>query len=190
VLFIEACVPAWYTVNDSNFENKNAEKQKGRVAMDERKIEDFITEYITGEKQKNALEFVKYLRENEMVFYRDKSGYWADKLYWWVSYNGKYMCFILVNGYERGDWVIWFEDADTDCFADYPADAGTKEIAWANVDIFHGDCGGGQCEGFRKVIFGREFESLYRTLMCFTNPDAEATRCMKELARIWLDYIE
>ena len=77
-----------------------------------------------------------------------------------------------------------FKESDTDCFADFPADERTKQIAWANVDIFKGDCGGGQCEGLRKVIFGKEFESLYRTIMCFTNPDTEAVACMKKLAEI------
>jgi len=152
--------------------------------MSEQRIENFIIEHLDGDTQKNALEFVAYLRKNDMQFIRDKNGYWEDKLYWWIKYNEEIFCFILINGYEVGHWVIWFEDGGTDCFSDFPVDERTKEIAWANVDIFKGDCGGGQCEGLRKVIFGKEFESLYRTLMCFTNPDAEAVECMKKLVEI------
>ena len=152
--------------------------------MPEQNIEDFINEYLAGDTQKNALAFVAYLRENDMRFFRDNNGYWADKLYWHITYNNEYVCFILVNGYENDHWIIWFEDGGSDCFADFPVDERTKEIAWANVDIFKGNCGGGQCEGLRKVIFGREFESLYRTLMCFTNPDTETVECMKKLVEI------
>ena len=148
--------------------------------MFEQKIEDFIIEYLAGDTQKNALEFVKYLRENEMQFYRDKNGYWEDKLYWWIKYKEQYFCFILVNGYEDGHWGIWFEDGGSDCYADFPVTERIKEIAWANVDVFKGDCGGGQCEGLRKVIF----ESLYRTLMFFDNPNTEAVECMKKLGKI------
>jgi len=152
--------------------------------MIEQKIEDFVFEHLAGDTRQNALAFIAYLRENGMRFVRDQNGYWADKLYWHILCNDAYVCFILINGYEEGHWVIWFEDGGTDCFADYPADERTKQIAWANVDMFKGDCGGGQCEGLRKVIFGKEFESLYCTLMCFTNPDAEAVACMKKLAEI------
>ena len=152
--------------------------------MSEQKIENYIIKHLAGDTQKNALEFVAYLRDNEMQFKRDKNGYWADKLYWHIICNNKYVCFILINGYEAGHWVIWFEDGDSDCFADFPVDERTKTIALTNVDIFKGDCGGGQCEGLRKVIFGKEFESLYRTLMCFNNPDAETVGCMKKLVEI------
>ena len=152
--------------------------------MPKQSIERHIEETLAGETRKNALDFVAFLRAADMQFYRDKNGYWSDKLYWWIKYDDEYFCFILINGYDNGHWVIWFEDGDSDCFADFSVDESTKVIAWANVDIFKGDCGGGQCEGLRKVIFGKEFESLYRTLMCFTNPDTEAVECMKKLAKI------
>jgi len=152
--------------------------------MVEQKIENFIIEYLDGDTQKNALEFVAYLRRNEIQFYRDKNGYWEDKFYWWIKYKEEYFCFILINGYENGHWGIWFEDGGSDCYANVPVDDRIKEIAWANVDIFKGDCGGGQCEGFRKVIFGKLFESLYRTLMFFDNPNVEAVECMKKLVEI------
>ena len=152
--------------------------------MNEKVIEDFIIEHLVDDTQKYALEFVAYLRENEMQFYRDTGGYWKDKLYWWVKCKEVYFCFILINGYEDGHWGIWFEDGDSDCYANYPVSERIKEIAWANVDLFKGDCGGWQCEGLRKVIFGKLFESLYRTLMFFDNPNNQAVECMKKLVEI------
>ena len=152
--------------------------------MCEQKIEEFIIKHLVGDTQKNALAFVAFLRENEMQFHRDTNGYWEDKLYWWIKCKDEYFCFILINGYEDSHWGIWFEDGDSDCYADAPVSERIKEIAWANVDIFKGDCGGGQCEGLRKVIFGRLFESLYRTLMFFDNPNTEALECMKKLVEL------
>jgi len=126
----------------------------GETTMCEQKIEEFIIKHLVGDTQKNALAFVAFLRENEMQFHRDTNGYWEDKLYWWIKCKDEYFCFILINGYEDSHWGIWFEDGDSDCYADAPVSERIKEIAWANVDIFKGDCGGGQCEGLRKVIFG------------------------------------
>lgn len=65
--------------------------------MPEQEIENFIDEVLTGETQKNALEFTAYLRANEMLFVRGR-GYWEDKLYWMIKYNDEYVCFILING--------------------------------------------------------------------------------------------
>ena len=152
--------------------------------MCEQIIESVIDEVLIGNAKNNALEFVAYLRENEMQFHRDKNGYWKDKLYWWIKCKEEYFCFILINGYENGHWSIWFEDGGSDCYADFPVAEWIKEITWANVDVFKGDCGGGQCEGLRKVIFGKIFESLYRTLMFFDNPNTEAVECMKKLVEI------
>jgi hypothetical protein len=152
--------------------------------MPELKIENYIIKYLAGDTQKDALEFVRFLRENEMQFYKDENADWANNLYWWIKCEDEYFCFILINGYEEGKWVVWFEDGNSDCFADFPVDEQTKEIAWANADVFLGNCGGGQCEGVRKVLLGRVFESLYRTLMCFKDPSGEAIKCMEKLVKI------
>ena len=47
--------------------------------MPEQEIEDFIGEILTGDAQKNALEFAAYLRASEMLFERG-TGYWEGKL--------------------------------------------------------------------------------------------------------------
>ena len=154
------------------------------------RIEHHIRKRLAGAARANALAFAAHLRASGMPPVRFKDNYWKGKSYWAVQYRGEYVCFILLNGSPAQDksepegWVVWFEDGGSDCFAAFPADEATKETAWANVDIFQGDCGGGQCEGLRKVIFGKEFESLYRTLLCFNNPDAGAVGCMKKLVEI------
>ena len=44
--------------------------------MNEQKIEDIINEIIIGDAQKNVLEFVAFLKSNNMQFEREK-GYWV-----------------------------------------------------------------------------------------------------------------
>jgi hypothetical protein len=155
--------------------------------MQKQEIENRIGKILTGEAKLNALKFVSYLQANDMQFDK-QGGYWEDKYYWAIWYKGEIVCFILINNgedkTEPDGWVVWFEDGDSDCFANFTTDERTKDIAWANVDIFNGDCGGGQCEGLRKVIFGKVFESLYRTIMRFNNPDVETTECMEKLVEI------
>lgn len=116
--------------------------------MHEQKIESHINDVLAGNAQKLALNFVACLRAQEMQFERG-AGYWADKHYWMIKYNGEYVCFILVNGYgsvrhkdEPEGLIIWSDDSGkVDWFEDSSLDEHSKEIAWANVD-FCGHCGG------------------------------------------------
>jgi len=150
--------------------------------MAEKNIQAFINEFLTDKAQENAAEFVAYLQANEMLFERCRGGYWADKLYWLIKYKTEYVCFILVNGYEAGDWVIWFEGGNADWFSDSLLEAHMKEIAWQNAD-FCGNCG--YCDGGKhNDIFGKEFDNVCRTPLSFTNPNNEELGCMKKLVEI------
>ena len=154
--------------------------------MPEKRIEDFIAEVLIANVQHNALNFIAYLRANEMQFERGR-GYWEDKLYWLIKYKDEYVCFILIGAEEKpgpGPWIVWSDDSGSNCFEDYPLDEQMKEIAWKNVDIC-GNCGGcGKPGGTRKTIFGKEFNNVCRTTMRFTEPDAEVLECMKKMVEI------
>ena len=152
--------------------------------MPEQKIENFIGDVLIGETQKNALEFVAYLRANEMLFVRG-NGYWEDKLYWMIKYKDEYVCFILINGSEKKDepWIIWSDDSGSSWFADFSLDEHMKEVAWKNID-FCANCGGDCSPGAHKTIFGKEFNNVCRTAMRFINPDVEALECVKKLVEI------
>ncbi len=137
--------------------------------------------------QKNVLDFVNYLKANEMQFERGK-GYWEDKLYWIIKYKDEYVCFILINGFGSEEkfapWTIWTDDSDSRCFSDFPLDESSKEFAWKNID-FCGNCGG--CDnpgGSRKTIFGKEFDNVCITTMRFINPDTIEVECVKNLVKI------
>lgn len=154
--------------------------------MLEQKIEDVIGEVLTGDTQKNALEFVTYLRTNEMLFEREK-GYWEDKYYWGIKYNNKFVCFVLISSEDKTDpesWTIWSDDSGSNTFGDYQLDEHIKVILWKNVDIC-GNCGGcGNPGGSRKIIFGKEYNNVCVTAMRFTSPDAETMECVKKMVEI------
>jgi hypothetical protein len=159
--------------------------------MPEQRIENFIDEVLTGDEQKNALEFASYLRASEMVFERGK-GYWEGKLYWVIKYKDESVCFILVGAEEKpgpGPWIIWSDNSGSNWFEDFPLDEHMKEIAWKNVDIC-GNCGGcGNPGGSRKTIFGKEFNNVCITPMRFTNPDAGELEFVKKMGEIRKDDI-
>jgi len=155
--------------------------------MPEQRIEAHIGEVLTGEAQKNARALVAHLRANEMRFERGK-GYWADKLYWMITYQGEYVCFILLNGSEDktepAGWVIWHDDGGTNCFADFPLDQRARETAWKHVDVC-ANCGGcKQPGGTRKTIFWKQFDNVCVTPLKFVNPDAEGLACVRKMIGI------
>lgn len=116
-------------------------------------IENAIMQELTGDEQKKTLDFVSFLRANEMEFIRG-DGYWANQYYWYVRYMGEDICYILVNGTgeekESAPLAVWSETSDSSDNAWYEnnlLDAHTKEIAWDNVD-FCGKCSpGSPCYG-------------------------------------------
>jgi hypothetical protein len=155
--------------------------------MLEQRIENSIGEVLTGDMEKNALEFASFLRACEMLFERAK-GYWEDKHYWMIKYKNEFVCFILVGSEgktEPESWIIWSDDSDSNWFADFPVDERIKEIAWKNVDICGGNCGGcNKPGGTHKIIFKKEFNNVCRTTFKFINPDIETLECIKKLVEI------
>jgi len=152
--------------------------------MSEQKIEDCISRILIRDAQKNALEFVSYLRTNEMLFERG-GGYWADKFYWYVKCKNEIVCFILIGSEEKPEeksdsWVVWSDDSDSDWFKDFPLDENMIKTAWKNVDICV-KCGSCSQQGRRKTILGREFDNVCGTTMRFDDPDVDTLECMKKI---------
>ena len=166
------------------------------ISCDKITIENHIYEALTGDKQRLALEFAAHLQAQDVNLERG-TGYWADKRYWMVKCNGKYICFILLNGYgfaahkdEPEGWIIWLDDADSrrsQWYANAPLDEEMKETVWRHVDFCAncGSCGGGT----RKTIFGKEFDKVCGTTFRFDNPNAEDIECAKKLAELRINSI-
>jgi len=158
--------------------------------MPELRIENDINDALDGAAQKNALEFVAFLRANNMQFIRG-SGYWKEKLYWCVNYMSESVCYILLYSSESAvdstePWVVWSDDSGSQWFEDCSLDERSKETAWGHID-FCGNtgeaCGG--CKGrLRKTVFGKDFDNVCGNTFRFDNPDANAVECMIKLVAI------
>ncbi|MCL2081100.1 MAG: hypothetical protein FWH16_03265 [Oscillospiraceae bacterium] len=140
------------------------------------KIRGIINEFLKSDTQKNALDFIGYLDANEMT---------AGGEHGAVSYKGKCVCYMYIDGSEEkpGPWTIWTEGDYSGEHDDVPMDGRMKEIAWANVNIC-GSCGGKCSPGSRKVIFGKEFDNVCNAVMAFYVPDAAALECVKKIFEI------
>ena len=135
-------------------------------------IENKIGDVLTGETQRGALDFVAFLRANDISPECHESG---DG--WSVMYAGESIGFILVNGAQEmpGPWTVWFNSCEfgEDCAAD---DA-VKQTAWEHASICgHFETGGKVCgcgdqPGFTRTIFGKVFENRCHSPLMFTNPD-------------------
>ncbi len=155
--------------------------------MPNRRIEDVVSGVLKGDAQKNALEFVAYLRHNGIPL--EESDH-----YWEVKYRDECVCFLWITGADErpGPWTIWSAEVpgtwaswhEGECGAANPGvtvDEHIKEIAWANVNVC-GHCGG--CSnpgGMRKTVLGRSFDHLCNATMAFTSPDNRALECAKRM---------
>lgn len=154
--------------------------------MAAKQIEAVINEVLRDDAQKHALDFVAYLRENG-IQPDEAEGYWE------LQYEGKSLCFLFINGdaqapgpwtiwsnQEPGTWATWSDEGDTSAPMDAPVDEHTKEVAWAHVN-FCASCGGDCSPGKRKTVLGKTFDNLCNSTMAFTDPDAEALACAKQM---------
>ena len=122
------------------------------------------------------MSFVSHMRVNNMTIERF-TYHGEDTLHWEVKYQGKIVCFILLD-VEKSGWTIMPDNSSTKRFADYPTDNKTKETAWKNLNICNdGHCGGcKQGTGTRRKVFGKEIDNVCGMAYNFTNPDSMALK--------------
>ena len=96
-------------------------------------IEKIVGDTVVGYEQRNILEFIAFLRANEMSFERG-TGYWEKQLYWMIKYRNQFVCFILINGTgpekKFSPFTIWSDDSSSNWFEKFPLDEHMKKIAW------------------------------------------------------------
>jgi hypothetical protein len=142
------------------------------------KIEDAINKKLTGDAQKNALDFAGFLCANGLSYEaNDDGGGWAVG-----GIVGDSFGYMLVNGVEEfpGPWTIWLNSCDFE--SSLTADDKLKEAAWAHTSIC-GQCHEGwkDCGGGGRTIFGKNFEKLCHSPLMFNNPDASVLENIKKL---------
>ena len=150
--------------------------------MSKKRIEDVIYDFLKGDAQKNALDFITHLRTGEksedfsidMHDEKDESG-------WSVSNLG----FIIVNGSDEfpGPWTMWVSVNNIGEHSESTIPDHVKEFAWAHVSPC-GSCGGDCSPGTDTKVFGRDFKNVCQHNLMFVNPDSAAVACMKEIIDI------
>jgi len=149
------------------------------------KIEDDLAATLTGDRLKNAQQFIAFMKENGMTLHQEHSTAF--------EYNGEWVCIIITMpiGGEPG-WVI-FDNPLTSKFDDFPVDEHLKGFAWEHVNICT-TCGGssgcGSQPGRDKIIFGKEFNNVCTSEVAFWNPDGDALSKIMQMISIWKKSVD
>jgi hypothetical protein len=148
------------------------------MSEQKKRIEDAFNEFLTGDELKNALDFVEFLRANEMIYNGEHE----------IRYKDECACYIDTPNDEQRWWRVWTVGDYSNEYEGFPIDERTKEIAWSNV-VKCGNCD--DCDrdpGKTEVIFGKEFVNVCNgtdnLAMRFVNPDAEALECVKKMVEM------
>ena len=152
-------------------------------------IEDYIIKELVLNDRSIAMDFVKYLRTKDLYFVKD-NGYWRDKIYYLIKYNGECVCFIAIKDPEEKDnrWTVWSADMDSKCLLENQVEEELKKVAFSHVDTCGncGSCGGGK----HKIIFGREFSKVCGCTFRIDNPNEKDLLFMKKMVEIRIDEIK
>lgn len=151
------------------------------------KIEDYINKFLTCEAKITALDFVSFLRENDIEFYKDNDACWKDKIYYHLKFNGEFVGFIAVKDPDEPEnlWTVWSDDCKA--FEDGNIDDKIKETAYKHVDFCGscGSCGGGR----KKIVFGKEFNKVCGCTFRTDNPNKEDLPFLKKMIELHKEYI-
>lgn len=157
-----------------------------RSAMQEQ-IEREISENLTGEMRETALKFTAFLKSHGLMFHRDRSGDWAEKIYYWVRSDKNCVCFIAVKDPDEPEnaWTVWSDDS-----AAYEAplgDAETSEIGLKYVNRCEkcGACGGGRV----KTVFGKHISGVCMCTFRVDNADLNGLPFLKTMVELRLNEI-
>jgi len=90
--------------------------------MNKKRLEDDFNEFFVGDTLKNALDFAKFLKINEMIYNGDYE----------IHYKGKLVCYIDTPNELNKWWRVWTVGDYCKEYEGFPIDERTKEIAWEN----------------------------------------------------------
>ncbi len=157
--------------------------------MNELNIKDYIRRELSPNDQKIAFEFINYLKDNNLIFYKDNCDCWKDKIYYWVKFNDKSVCFIAINDPDETDnnWTVWSDDMDFEYPENCPVDDKIKNDAWDHIDHCSncGSCSGGR----HKIIFGKEFDDVCGCTFRIDNPSFDDLPFLKAMVKIRINEI-
>lgn len=155
------------------------------------KIEDVISDLLEGEMEKNALDFIAYLRENKMSIPRASGNAETKRIdgAWKATYKGKGICRIWLS---KDHWIACpYIDYTTD-FETYIKNENLQDIIWDNLFKCR-RCNPRLCSsqankieetftGFNKTYFGKEFDNICKFWDAyFENSDERTIHCLKRI---------
>ena len=153
----------------------------------EKQIEEYIKENLIGKAQTTALEFVAFLRSNNIEFYKDNSSCWKDKIYYWLKFKNECVAFIAIKDPDepKNLWTVWSDDSKA--FETDISDYNIKNTAWKYIDFCGhcGSCGGGK----RKAVFGKEFSEVCGCTFRIDNPKQSDLPFLKKMVELCKQYI-
>ena len=146
------------------------------------KIEDVAKDFIDGDKLKNLMDFLSFLRINKLT------PRWQSSNSWKVSYKGKGMCFIKIVGTSwfvmhsamtREKWFVGYNEY-------FPDEL--KEFVRENIK---GGWCPNNCKGRSKTVFGKEFNDFCTCWAIRTeNPDGAALENSKRVVLAIKNFIK
>jgi len=117
------------------------------------KAEEAVSKLLSGETQKNALDFISFMKDNKLSL-----GYASNS--WKSTYKGKSVCYLLVH---ENEWTLrfshftrekWF--VDYDC---YIIEAKLKDFIVNNINPRN--CPGRDCGASKsRTILGKNFDEV------------------------------
>ena len=164
-------------------------RQEGMV-MIKPSIEEYICMELLLDEQEVALDFISFLKDNNLTFYKDNCDCWKNKIYYWVKLDDECVCFIAIKDPDEKDnnWTVWSDDMGSEWLEQCPVENKVKEIAWKYIDhCGHcGSCGGGR----HKVIFGKEFDNVCGCTFRIDNPTSDDLFFLKKMVEIRIKEIK
>ena len=73
-------------------------------------IEEYICTELLLDEQEVALDFISFLKDNNLTFYKDNCDCWKNKIYYWVKLDDECVCFIAIKDPDEKDnnWTVLF----------------------------------------------------------------------------------
>jgi len=160
------------------------------------KIEDHLRAALSGDRQKDALDYLAYLKATGISI---TSKFSPEPLVIGDAPDGKFhsyefgtdnglVCFLVIQPCEFG-WTI--DIASHSGHQNFPADEKVKAFAWEHARICQHfitngkECGCGNQPGSRIILFGKEINNSCNGNVEINNPHGETLELAKRLADVW-----
>lgn len=153
--------------------------------MNELTIYDYIKRELKEEDQKVALEFVKFLNDNNLEIRKDNGNFWRNKIYYWVLYKDVCVAFIAIKDPEEPDtdWTVYSDDIKDEYLLEEYVTEEEKKIAFEHIDSCR--CGGGP-----KKMFGKNVEWCCGTNFRFNTPTMRELSFVKKMVELKMKEID